>query len=220
MLSYADAVAKAEAVKSWTVGMCDNFVANMYGYSSSGYSSAIVHWNSVPAADKHPGDMNAPAGALMFWGGGLGHVAISDGHGGIISTDMPNSGEVSTVPADTPTTKWGKPYLGWTIPYFQGQSGSVGNAGYINPAGMTSPASFNLLCLWDPLTCGSGNSSGFNAKDFGERLGLIILGTAMIAIGLFKFTSVGQNMGGGNASDSEGKKDKKEDEGRVRDNEG
>jgi hypothetical protein len=191
MISFADAVTKAKSVTSWTVGMCDNFVANMYGYSSSGYTTAMVHWNSIPTNDKHPGDMNAPAGALMFWGGGMGHVAISDGKGGIISTDMPNPGTVSTVPADTPTTKWGKPYLGWTVPYFQGQVGAVGAAGYVSPAGTTAPAKVNLMCLWSPMTCASGNTAGFNASDFGERLGLILLGSVMILIGLYKFTSAG-----------------------------
>lgn len=191
MTTFTDAVAKAQATAAWTVGMCDNFVANMYGYSSSGYSTALAHWNSIPTGDKHPGDMNAPAGALMFWGGGMGHVAISDGKGGIITTDMPNPGNVSTVPADSPSTKWGKPYLGWSVPYFQGQAGTVGAASYVSPSGNAAPASFNWYCLWDPINCGSGNSSGFNATDFGERLGLILLGGMMIVIGLYKFTSAG-----------------------------
>jgi hypothetical protein len=171
--------------------MCDNFVANMYGYSSSGYSTAMVHWNSIPQGDKHPGDWNAPAGALMFWGGGMGHVAISDGNGGIVSTDMPGAGQVSTVSRDTPTTKWGKPYLGWTVPYFQGQAGTVAPVGYSNLAG-GGPQPFSIGSLLNPLgPLGLGNTSGSNWKDMLERFGLITFGAVMVMIGLWKMTGTG-----------------------------
>lgn len=126
MDSSSQALANAAATLHWTVGMCDNFVAKMYGYTNSGYDSAAMHWASLPSQDKHPGDMNAPAGALMFWGGGYGHVAISDGKGGIYSTDIPNSGDVSHVSASYVTNVWRKPYLGWSVPVFQGQVGTTG----------------------------------------------------------------------------------------------
>jgi len=114
------AIAKAQSTKRWAVGMCDNFVANMYGYSSSGYATAMANWNATPNNLKHAGDMNAPAGALMYWGGGSGHVALSLGNGSIVSTDIGGNGTVTTVPATTISSKWGKSYLGWTYPYFQG----------------------------------------------------------------------------------------------------
>jgi hypothetical protein len=52
---------------------------------------------------------------------GLGHVAISLGNGSIISTDATGPGVVGVIDAKVPTNKWGHPYLGWSIPYFQGK---------------------------------------------------------------------------------------------------
>jgi hypothetical protein len=111
-------------MKSYAVGMCDRFVAQMYGFSSSGYATAVKNWQSTPASLRHPGDWNAPAGALMYWSGGstgAGHVAISLGNGSIISTDATGPGVVGVIDAKVPTNKWGHPYLGWSIPYFQGK---------------------------------------------------------------------------------------------------
>jgi hypothetical protein len=105
--------------------MCDNFVANMYGFSSSGYNTAYDNWKATPASLKHAGDMNAPAGALMYWGGGDGHVAISLGNGSIVSTDINGSGTVGTAPASAISSKWGKPYLGWAYPFFQGKEATA-----------------------------------------------------------------------------------------------
>ena len=144
MATAAQAIARAKATAHWAVGMCDNFVANMYGYDSSGYETAVKNWQSTPGGLRHPGDWNAPAGALMYWGGGrtgAGHVAISLGNGSIISTDATGPGIVGTVSARLPTDQWGHPYLGWAFPYFQGKeataqlgqwsgSTSVTNIGY------------------------------------------------------------------------------------------
>jgi len=132
MATAAQAIAKAKSIKTWAVGMCDNFVANMYGFSSSGYSTAVKNWQATPGSLKHAGDWNAPAGALMYWSGGstgAGHVAISLGNGNIISTDATSLGSVGTISARTPTDKWGHPYLGWAYPYFQGKeaTGSLGS---------------------------------------------------------------------------------------------
>lgn len=128
-MSTADqAIARAKSVKSYAVGMCDRFVAQMYGYSSSGYSTAVANWKATPASLKHSGDWNAPAGSLMYWGGGstgAGHVAISLGNGSIISTDATGPGVVGQVSARTPTDKWGHPYLGWAFPYFQGKEATA-----------------------------------------------------------------------------------------------
>lgn len=124
MTTAAQAIAKARSIKSYAVGMCDQFVARMYGYDSSGYATAVKNWQATPQNLKHSGDWNAPAGALMFWAGGntgAGHVAISLGNGSIISTDATGPGVVGQIPARTPTDKWGHQYLGWAFPYFQGQ---------------------------------------------------------------------------------------------------
>lgn len=122
------ALSKAKSTTRWAIGMCDNFVANMYGFSSSGYNTATDNWNATPSSLKHAGDMNAPAGALMYWSGGDGHVALSLGNGTIVSTDISGNGTVSTVPASAITQKWGKAYVGWAYPYFQGKeaTGTLG----------------------------------------------------------------------------------------------
>lgn len=119
-VTAAQALARCAATKTWTPDMCGQFCARMYGFDSSGYTTALVQWNSIPARDKHPGDVNAPAGMLLFWGIGQGHVAISDGAGGAWSIDISGAGTVTRVPAALITSRWGKPYLGWTTPVFQG----------------------------------------------------------------------------------------------------
>lgn len=124
-VSVFEALARCATTKTWQVNMCGQFCARMYGWSASGYASALVQWNQTPGRLKHPGDTAAPAGMLMFWGIGFGHVAISDGQGGCWSIDISGPGTVTRVPASTIITKWGKPYLGWTVPYFQGTEWSV-----------------------------------------------------------------------------------------------
>lgn len=120
LATVAQALARCLNTSHWAVDMCDNFCANMYGYTFSGYTTALVHWNSMPARSKHPGDRNAPAGMLLFWGIGQGHVAIADGLGGCFSIDIAGPGTVSRVPMSRIETQWGKPYLGWSTPVFQG----------------------------------------------------------------------------------------------------
>lgn len=132
MTTYQQALAFAAAAGHWAVNMCDNFVANCWGFSASGYNTALDNWNASPS--KHAGDMNAPAGALMYWGGGDGHVAISNGDGTIWSTDISGAGTVTRVPASLIAQRWGKPYLGWAPPFFQGRS-----AGAVGPGGSTGP---------------------------------------------------------------------------------
>jgi hypothetical protein len=191
MLTPAQALAKAQATTSWAVGMCDNFVANMFGFTSSGYNRAIDNWNAVPVADRHLGDTNAPAGALEFWSGGstgAGHVAISTGDGNIISTDQPSAGRVSEVPASTISNNWHETYLGWTPPYFQGSMGQVGST--VTQAGDTTQQAGSVAntFLSDLLGLG-GSKTSF--KDIAERFGLILLGTIFIIVAVWKFTSVG-----------------------------
>lgn len=136
------AIDKAKHTYRWAVGMCDNFVANMYGYTSSGYRTALDNWNATPSNLKHIGDMKAPAGALMFWGGGDGHVAISTGDGNIVSTDIGGNGTVTTAPATAITQKWGKPYLGWAYPYFQGKQATNSLAAFTGSTPVASQAGY------------------------------------------------------------------------------
>jgi hypothetical protein len=193
MTSAADAIAKAKGTFRWAVGMCDNFVANMYGYSSSGYSTALVNWNSTPSGLKHPGDPNAPAGALMFWDGGDGHVAISLGNGSIISTDISGNGTVSTVPASAISDKWGKRYLGWSYPYFQGHEATNtlgGITGSTSTATGTNAVDAGLLSATvNPDKLAKGFLEAI-AKPFETLLGTVawgvetLIGLALVVVGL------------------------------------
>lgn len=119
-----DALDNAAHTDTWAVGMCGQFCAAMYGYGFSGYRDAITQWQSTPSGMRHPNDTEPPAGALVFWGGGSaghGHVAIADGVGSVYSIDIAGAGTVARVPTGTITLRWGLPYLGWALPYFQGQ---------------------------------------------------------------------------------------------------
>src|SRR5882762_3346322 len=125
--SIIETLARCAATSSWAVGMCGQFCAAMYGYGFSGYKDALTQWNKIPASLKHPDAMDAPAGSLVFWGGGSaghGHVAIADGLGEIFSIDISGPGTVTRVPAGTISNRWRLPYLGWTVPYFQGEQWS------------------------------------------------------------------------------------------------
>jgi hypothetical protein len=157
MTTAAQALAKAKSVKTWAVGMCDNFVANMYGFSSSGYATAVKNWQATPANLKHGGDWNAPAGALMYWSGGstgAGHVAISLGNGNVISTDATSAGVVGTISARTPTDKWGHPYLGWAYPYFQGKEATSTLGGWNGSTSAVPASTTGTQISADSITTG------------------------------------------------------------------
>ena len=72
-------------------GHCLRLVTLAYGYTA-GYLYAYQVWTNAPATIRHPGDWNAPPGAVVVWsnagglGGGAGHIAISIGGGEMIST--------------------------------------------------------------------------------------------------------------------------------------
>lgn len=123
VVSVTQALARCAITSSWAVGMCGQFCAAMYGYDASGYRDALTQWQLTPAGQKNPGATDHPPGALVFWGGGSaghGHVAIADGTGEVFSIDISGPGTVSRVPAGMISSRWGLPYLGWAVPYFQG----------------------------------------------------------------------------------------------------
>lgn len=177
--SSADqAIARAKTVSAWTKGMCDQFVAQMYGYQSSGYATALTNWNATPANLKHPGDMQAPPGALMYWGGGAGHVALSLGNGSIVSTDIGGDGTVSTVPATAITQKWGKSYLGWTYPYFQGKEAANSLGPYTGTTSVANATQAGLTVSSDSLASGF---IGEILKPFEVLMNSIIWGVETLA---------------------------------------
>lgn len=181
------AISKAKSTTKWAIGMCDNFVANMYGFSASGYNTATDNWKATPSSLKHPGDMNAPAGALMYWSGGDGHVAISLGNGSIVSTDISGNGTVSTVPASAITQKWGKAYVGWAYPYFQGKE-ATGTLGAFTGSTSATNTSEQTGLLGSLSINPEDLAKGFInevAKPFEDLLSAFLWGTEiLIGIGL------------------------------------
>lgn len=187
MLSPTQAIQNALKTTRNDPGMCDRWVAAYYGYGSSGYATAIAHWNAITPENKHPGDVNAPAGALVFWSGGssgAGHVALSLGGGKIISTDYPRSGITSQTTIDAISSGWGEHYQGWATPVFQGQ---ISQASF--PAGQIG--SGNIL---GGLASGSildFFTKGFQTdiKDIAERGALILMGGILILVGIISFNA-------------------------------
>lgn len=184
------AIAKAKSVTRWAVGMCDQFVANMYGFGSSGYNTAVDNWKATPTSLKHPNDMDAPAGALMYWGGGDGHVAISLGNGSIVSTDINGSGTVGTAPASAISSKWGKPYLGWAYPFFQGKEATKSLGTWSGSTSVATDQASNPLEDLDPANIASGFVNAFIAP-FEGFLSMFLwgfeslAGMTLIAIGIY-----------------------------------
>ena len=93
--------------------MCDHTVGLAYGYGASGFESADVHWNSIPAKYKHNDDRNPPAGALIFFAiGQYGHIALSTGGNNCISTDINGKGTLTRSTISDITSRWGAQYRG------------------------------------------------------------------------------------------------------------
>ncbi len=98
---------------------CDHIMGLAYGFPASGSTTAYVHWTQVPGKYKHPGATSVPAGGLAFFSGGSGHVMISIGGGKFISNDIHGNGTLTVTTIAEIKSKWGKPYLGWTQPWFK-----------------------------------------------------------------------------------------------------
>ena len=123
--STAAAIAWAEeqtevGSNGWYRRGCLRFVAEAYGWRSSGVAYAIDAYTGMPASMRHDGDRDPPRGALMFWDTGerAGHVALYLGHGLIASNDIKRPGYISVVPATDIETTWHARYVGWSPPYF------------------------------------------------------------------------------------------------------
>lgn len=77
--------------------------------------TAVAAWDAVAVEHRH-GWYNPPAGVPVFWTGGsqgAGHVALSDGQGGVWSTDIGGRGTVTRVPISRIHAVWGLSYAGW-----------------------------------------------------------------------------------------------------------
>ncbi len=120
--SQAVAWAKAHVHSGYQDGyynLCDHLVGLAYGFSHSGSTTAYNHWTAIPGSFKHPGSTSVPAGGLAFFSGGSGHVMISIGGGKFISNDIHGNGSYTETTIAEIKSKWGKPYLGWSQPWFQ-----------------------------------------------------------------------------------------------------
>lgn len=208
--SVADALIRASVTDRWTPGMCGQFCAVMYGYGASGYRDALTQWQNVPGTLRRPGSADAPAGCLLFWGGGSeghGHVAISDGAGSCWSIDISGAGTVSRVPTGTITARWGLPFLGWSVPYFQGQQWSapmiygidVSNYQSINfvltTPGDSKPVDFAIIKITEGTTWTSPRWKGQQlwARDHGLAVGYYHFGRpgSMVAQADFFLSTLG-----------------------------
>ncbi len=78
----AAAVQRAQVLardRSGWLHWCDRLVCRAYGYTNSGYVSAVAHWNAMRQNGlAHPGDRCPPTGAFLFWttNGPYGHAAL------------------------------------------------------------------------------------------------------------------------------------------------
>jgi cell wall-associated NlpC family hydrolase len=125
------AARKTEGQTGWS-RRCDNFVAQAYGWGSSGSDTANVHWNRlVDAGLARPGDNAPPAGALLFYdtGQSAGHVALYLGNDMVASSDVLNSykseGLISIVHRKEITDgAWRLRYRGWAEPSFPDAGGT------------------------------------------------------------------------------------------------
>jgi hypothetical protein len=84
---------------------CEKAVENSYGRSGV-YASAIADWNAR-GGHRHPGSLNPPRGALVFWKTSVfGHVGVADGSGGFCSTSINGHIGCARLP-------YFQNYLGW-----------------------------------------------------------------------------------------------------------
>ncbi|MFF2619739.1 hypothetical protein [Kitasatospora sp. NPDC058046] len=108
--------------------LCDNFVAQAYGWGSSGSETANVHWQRLVATgDAHPGDNAPPIGALLFYdsGSAAGHVALYLGNDMVASNDIAGDGIIGIRPrTDFTNGTWHLRYRGWAAPAFPSAGGT------------------------------------------------------------------------------------------------
>lgn len=107
---------------------CDNFVAQAYGYGSSGSTTANIHWNRLVSAGlAHAGSNTPPPGALLFYANSdsSGHVALYLGNDLVASNDVKRQGYIDIMPRKELTNgAWRLRYRGWAEPSFPDGGGT------------------------------------------------------------------------------------------------
>lgn len=120
---------------SYAPGMCLEAVYVAYGsHQSIGphagqYPYALKAWEY---SEQRHTDGNVPAGAPVFLtagGNGYGHICISTGGRGVVSTDTPSSGRVGRSTIDALCAAWGRSYLGYTTDFLGHQLVNLGGGG-------------------------------------------------------------------------------------------
>ena len=105
-----------DPTQDWT-GLCQSHCRQAYGVPAWA-GSAIIAWNKIPAAQKHPSahPSDAPRGALLYYDiGKFGHVAIAIGKrtsSSCLSNDYVRKGMIDACSREFP--RWGAKYLGWS----------------------------------------------------------------------------------------------------------
>lgn len=154
---------------SWK-GFCERFTRTAYGYPGL-YPSAIAHWrDSVRTGRSHPGDLNPPAGALVFWSGGskkYGHVALSIGGGNVVSTDAKRPGKADVVSIAHINRTWRSfKYEGWSDPMHTKLSPGSSTAGAQTPLiNSTSSSVVNSTTSSAGSSTRAFNSYGMSSQD-------------------------------------------------------
>jgi hypothetical protein len=94
-------------------GLCEMAAENAFG-TNGVYVSAMADWNdAVARGTAHPGDLNPPRGALVFWNISApnGHVGVARGDGTFVATSVNGAIGSATLP-------YYSNYLGWSMPNF------------------------------------------------------------------------------------------------------
>lgn len=116
----AQAIARANASRTYPRGMCYKWTREQFGIPSigdrdgDGDADAVDGWKA--ARRRHPGDRHPPPGVPVFWSGGSnghGHAAITK-PAGVRSIDANGFGNVGTVDLGWFERNWGLTYLGWS----------------------------------------------------------------------------------------------------------
>lgn len=114
-----EAIKRARNRSTYPPDSCLNFVAQMYGWGSTGWRSPLGMWRHIRPRLRHPHDKTPPAGALAIWrtSNPYGHIALV-ARKGVISTDVPRRGRVNKVPLRWIRKNWHATYKGWVMPHF------------------------------------------------------------------------------------------------------
>lgn len=120
-MTYPNALAKAKALThAYESGECLKAVRIAFGLDANGLEpdayNAFLREGGRAGANTHT-VIPAPANVPVFWSGGShghGHVAISDGKGNVLSTDVKRVGLFDLVPESWIHQHWGLTRMGWT----------------------------------------------------------------------------------------------------------